>query len=125
MSPRDIKVIANSIRAYNKQANLPDIKSIEAKLDNGELDPRNLKKGDVVTLKLENGKEFKVTIEKDGEFSCKVRGRDDSVRIFVGKNHKGVDCICFRHHYKKTESNFYVTMSRNIPIEKYDKMIKK
>ena len=120
----DIKKLANSIRAYNDQSKLPTFKEIEEKFNNGELNPKNLKKGDEIILNL-GGKNYKFKIEKDGEFSCKVRGRDDSVRIYQCKNKFGQDCICLEHHYKKTEANFYVTYKRRIPIQDYDKKIKK
>ncbi len=80
--------MANLLRAAEEQAKLPDAKDIIEKFKNGELDPRKLKAGDEITLNLQ-GKDYKFKIEKDGEFTCKVKGRDDSIRIYQGKNKFG------------------------------------
>ena len=89
---RELKVIANLLRLQQKQSKLPDAKDIIEKFKKGEIDPRNLKKGEELTLNLA-GKDYTFKIEKDGEFTCKVKGRDDSVRIYQGKNGYGEDCM--------------------------------
>lgn len=115
----DIKKMANIIRANKKQAKLPDFKEIEQKFLNGEIDPRKLKKGNKIVLS-----NCTIEIEKDGEFTCKVKGRDDMVRIYVEKNAFGQDCACFLRRYKKEECNLYVNYYKKIPLDKYDKKIK-
>lgn len=120
----DIKKMAYYIRQAQDKSKLPDAEDIRAKFFNGELDPRKLKKGNKITLNL-NGKDYQFEIEKDGEFACRVKGRDDSIRIYQGKDKYGRDCICLEHHYKKKECNIYVTFHSRIPVEKYDKKTKK
>lgn len=96
--------IAELARLINKaewKAVLPTFKEIYVKFITGELDPR-----------------------KTGEVSTKVQGRDDSVRIYVGKNKKGEDCVCMDYRKKHTECNIYSTAHIKIPFAKYDATIK-
>ena len=92
--------MAAAIRRAKKDETIPTIKDIFEKFYRGELDPR-----------------------KNGEFKSKVIGRDDSVRIYVGKNKKGEDCVCVEYRKKHTECNIYSTLHVRLPFERYDKIV--
>ena len=87
----------------------------------GELDPRKFVPGEIVTLKIQ-GTEYKVRINEKGEFVTKVQGRDDSIRIYLGKNKKGEDCVCYDFRRKHTECNIYSTLHVKRSYAKYDKI---
>ena len=99
---------------------VPTRKEIRNCFLRGELDPRKFVPGEIVTLKIQ-GTEYKVRINENGEFVTKIQGRDDSVRIYLGKNKKGEDCVCYEFRKKHTECNIYSTMTVRWTYEKYEK----
>ena len=99
---------------------VPTREEIKSRFLSGELDPRKFKPGEIVTLKIQ-GTEYKVKINEKGEFITKIQGRDDSIRIYLGKNKKGEDCVCYDFRKKHTECNIYSTLSVKLPYEKYEK----
>ncbi|MCQ2790276.1 MAG: hypothetical protein MJ229_07885 [bacterium] len=105
-----------------KKKVVPTRQDIRENFLNGNLDPRNFKSGKIVTLKIQ-GTNYKVKINEKGEFITKIQGRDDKVRIYVGKNKKGQDCVCYEVVKKHTECNIYSTFTARYPFEKYELLV--
>ena len=118
MNVKEMAAAINDSEIHNTV--VPTREEIRNSFLKGELDPRKFKPGEIVTLKIQ-GTEYKVRINEKGEFVTKVQGRDDSIRIYLGKNKKGEDCVCYDFRRKHTECNIYSTLSVKRTYEKYEK----
>ena len=115
MNIKEMAAVINDVQAKNT---LPTFEEIKNKFYRGELDPRKMQKKQYKLRGLSGNEETCYV-----EFAIKVRGRDNNVRIYVGKNRKGEDCVCLDYLRKHEECNIFSMLHIKIPFEKYDKII--